>query len=236
MGYYSIGNSLYGTYIPSGLENVSTELMDSKEIFDVFHKESYSYEYYKNHNNNPPKPLEHLFLNEDLLEIHENTFLVLNQLLAIFSEKLNGFDFGVFKKTNYLFRLIHYPPIFEKNTKLTRLGSHVDDDLLALVIAENTNGLKIKTPVYGWLEIPNLNDVFVVLIGGCLEFLTEGVFTGTEHRVDCDNNASQSRYVFNINLGSDLDFRRHSKSGRILSISEYYQQRLSKYSLVKETT
>nr|VFJ88055.1 MAG: Isopenicillin N synthase [Candidatus Kentron sp. LFY]VFJ89839.1 MAG: Isopenicillin N synthase [Candidatus Kentron sp. LFY] len=236
-GYYLVENSVYGVYIPSGYEHVSRELLDTKEIFDVFHRESYTYEYYEAYNHKfgfrgrSPGPLDDPFLSGVLSQVRKNIFSVFEGLLKIFSAELGGFDFGLVKKTNYLFRLIHYPPIIDSNRKITRLGAHVDDDLLALVIAENMDGLKIKTPSYGWLRIPDLKGFFVVLIGAGLEFISEGAFKGTEHRVDGEEGSSHSRHVFNINIGSDLDFTRKSETGKVLDISKYYRRRFSKYSL-----
>lgn len=205
----------YGIHLPLGIENVSSQQSDQKAIFDLFPKTSYSYNYYQDLN----------LISDDAINFDCQTYQdllwwsdqCLNCLQEIMEHLASQYHFHqrLITKTNWLTRIIHYPPTLADDS--LRLAAHTDDDFLAMVVAEDYSGLEI-------LEIKDRNDLFskisippncfLVLSGKCLEYLTQGKIHGLCHRVVGGANYHQHRYVFNFNIGANLDET---------LISNYYQ-------------
>jgi len=73
--------------------------------------------------------------------------------------------------------LIHYPE--EQNTN--GVAPHTDWGYLTLLLTTN-KGLQVKIN-NEWIDVPFIEDHFVVNIGDILEILSSGFYKSTEHRV-----------------------------------------------------
>lgn len=193
----------YGIYLPLGYENVIKNQEDSKAVIDIFPVKSYSYNYY----------LKAGFLSREKSEIQ------LNQYKDIFSENRKCLHFleQVLQKLvpsdiltdltneiqNWLIRIIYYPPTLSRTS--LRLAEHVDDDLLAMVISEDFSSLEIKDENGKFINIIVPPNCVLLLAGKGLEYLTQGQIKGVCHRVIGGEQYQKPRYVFNLNLGANLE-------------------------------
>ena len=92
-----------------------------------------------------------------------------------------------------LFRIFHYPP--SKSAAEWGVGEHTDYGLITLLAQDACGGLQVKLPHDGgWLEVPALENVFVVNLGDMLDRLTEGRYRSTPHRVK--NASGRDRLSF----------------------------------------
>ena len=82
-----------------------------------------------------------------------------------------------------------YPP-FDKNDNDSAygVGAHTDLGFLTLLQQDHHGGLEIFDIVQDkWVEVPPLEDYFVINIGDMLEKWTHGIFIATLHRVNNKN-------------------------------------------------
>ena len=81
-------------------------------------------------------------------------------------------------------RLLHYPPI-PKNSPSDLYGSapHTDFGCLTILAQDEIGGLQVQTREGEWIDLPKVEDSFVVNVGDMLARLTNGVLRSTPHRV-----------------------------------------------------
>jgi isopenicillin N synthase-like dioxygenase len=94
-----------------------------------------------------------------------------------------------------LFRVFHYPPSTPENlaTHPWGVGTHTDYGLLTVLKQDDCGGLEVHTKA-GWLAVPPHEDTFVCNIGDMLDYLTEGRYRSTPHRVR--NTSGRERYSY----------------------------------------
>jgi len=109
-----------------------------------------------------------------------------------------------FENQSSIVRFLRYPP---SNGKDLGCGAHSDYGILTLLLQDDIGGLQI---LYNgkWIEVPPIKDSFVINVGDCVEYITNGKFKATKHRV-INNSTTKERYVValfhepNINLKLD---------------------------------
>ncbi|BBY03845.1 isopenicillin N synthase family dioxygenase [Mycobacterium seoulense] len=89
------------------------------------------------------------------------------------------------------------------------VGPHRDSGVLTLLLAEpGSRGLQVRRPGTGeWVEVPPVDDAFVVNIGELLEVATGGYLRATEHRVTLDAQPADRisvPYFFNPRLDARI--------------------------------
>jgi isopenicillin N synthase-like dioxygenase len=79
--------------------------------------------------------------------------------------------------------LLHYPSnSYPQDLDHLGIMPHSDFECFTILAASGP-GLQIMNSSDEWLEVPPLNDAFIINIGDLLEIWTNGVFKATAHRV-----------------------------------------------------
>jgi len=108
------------------------------------------------------------------------------------------------KPTTWL-RLLHYPPL-PKGSPVDLYGSapHTDFGCLTILVQDDIGGLQVQSPDGRWLDVPKLENSFVVNVGDMLHRMTNGLLRSTPHRViNCSGRERYSCPFFydpNVNL------------------------------------
>lgn len=81
-------------------------------------------------------------------------------------------------------RLLHYPPM-PKSSPNDLYGSapHTDFGCLTILNQDDIGGLQVQTKNGDWIDVPKVEDSFVVNVGDMLNRLTNGILRSTPHRV-----------------------------------------------------
>ena len=91
-------------------------------------------------------------------------------------------------------RALHYPETKDIiNDKQQRAGAHTDYGSLTILLPQTgTTGLQIKKK-NTWIDVPALQDCFVINIGDLMELWTAGRWVSTLHRVVAKPNQSSRK-------------------------------------------
>lgn len=112
-------------------------------------------------------------------------------LLSVGAEDLSVLD--AFKKPTTWLRLLHYPPLPEGSpTDLYGSAPHTDFGCLTILAQDNVGGLQVQSPNGHWLDVPKIENSFVVNVGDMLHRMTNGLLKSTPHRVI--NHSGLERY------------------------------------------
>ncbi|NET43211.1 isopenicillin N synthase family oxygenase [Okeania sp. SIO2B3] len=89
----------------------------------------------------------------------------------------NWFD-KYFIDPTFIHRTVYYPPGFGK------AGKHTDTGIFTVLIQEYfpTPSLRVYTKDK-WIDVPCIEDTFVINLGDMLQYWTEGLFVSTPHEV-----------------------------------------------------
>lgn len=95
-------------------------------------------------------------------------------------------------------RLIHYPfdPAAEDSQGI---GAHTDYECFTLLLP-TAPGLEVMNGEGEWIDVPLVEDAFVVNIGDMMEVWTDGAFVATSHRV---RKVKEERYSFPLFFAAD---------------------------------
>ncbi len=95
--------------------------------------------------------------------------------------------------TVYL-RMLHYPPVPE-DTPADQFGSapHTDYGFITLLAQDDIGGLQVRLRDGSWLDVPVIEDAFVVNVADMLSHWSGGRWPSTPHRV-LNNRAGRDRY------------------------------------------
>ncbi|MBK47387.1 MAG: 2OG-Fe(II) oxygenase [Gammaproteobacteria bacterium] len=90
-------------------------------------------------------------------------------------------------------RLLHYPSI-PKTSPSDLYGSapHTDFGCLTILAQDEIGGLQVQTREGEWVDVPTIEESFVVNVGDMLSRLTNGLLRSTPHRVI--NKSGRERY------------------------------------------
>lgn len=147
---------------------------------------------------------------------------------------------------NSVLRLLHYPPMSERDTGAVRAGAHEDINLITLLLGAEEAGLQIRLRDGTWLPIDPPTGGLVVNVGDMLQRLTNDVLRSTTHRVVNPRGeaARRSRYSmpFFLHLRSDamietlpqcVSPNRPNRYPEPLLANDYLDQRLVEIGLKK---
>lgn len=98
-------------------------------------------------------------------------------------------------------RLIHYPYNPDLPTDAPGLGAHTDYECFTILLP-TAPGLEVMNGAGEWIDVPVVEDAFVINIGDMLEILTNGEFVATSHRV---RKVAEERYAFPMFCNLDYD-------------------------------
>ena len=97
-------------------------------------------------------------------------------------------------------RLVYYPYNPEAEDAIG-IGAHTDYECFTL-LKPTAPGLEVLNGAGKWIDVPPLDDAFVVNIGDLLELWTGGQFVATSHRV---RKVVEERYSFPLFFNVDYD-------------------------------
>lgn len=102
-----------------------------------------------------------------------------------------------------ILRLLHYPPRAASETESVGTGAHTDYGFLTILAQDDIGGLQIQTASGEWIDVPLLENAFVINIGALVDRLSNGRYTATVHRVV--GRADRDRYSIPFFFHADYD-------------------------------
>jgi isopenicillin N synthase-like dioxygenase len=114
-------------------------------------------------------------------------------------ESPSFFDGRLTKPPSQL-RLIHYPYDAQAHD-VVGIGAHTDYECFTL-LRSTSPGLEVLNGAGRWIDVPPLDDTFVVNIGDMLETWSGGQFVATTHRV---RKVAEERYSFPLFFSVDYE-------------------------------
>ena len=81
-------------------------------------------------------------------------------------------------------RLLHYPPLpGDSPNDLYGSAPHTDFGCITILAQDDIGGLQVQSPTGEWVNVPKLENSFVVNVGDMLHIMTNGILRSTPHRV-----------------------------------------------------
>ncbi|PTB35341.1 hypothetical protein M441DRAFT_62822 [Trichoderma asperellum CBS 433.97] len=114
-----------------------------------------------------------------------------------------------------LFRCFKYSPLLEATESQSLkesfgIGEHTDFGYLTILKVDSP-GLQILSPSDEWVDVPVIENAFIVNVGDMLDQLTHGRFRSRPHRVQRPKSVSPPRYSFPL----FFDFAWNTKMQRL---------------------
>lgn len=98
-------------------------------------------------------------------------------------------------------RLIHYFDNPEATETDSGIGAHTDYEFFTILLP-TAPGLQVLNGANEWIDVPLLDDCFVINIGDMMEVVSGGQYIATSHRV---RQVKQERYAFPFFSSLDYD-------------------------------
>ncbi|KAJ5737670.1 Oxoglutarate/iron-dependent dioxygenase [Penicillium malachiteum] len=181
-----LGYSHVGSETTAGLEDKREQFEFATELVDTWDAEQPIYERLKGPNQWPGKDAKIRVVIEryiaELTQLSERFLQLVSEALAIPHETL----FSLLSDQHRL-KLVHYPPSDPKRSTEQGVGPHKDSSgwwtFLLQASPPHVKGLQALNKAGEWIDIPVIEDTFVVNIGQAFEVVTHGVCKATTHRV-----------------------------------------------------
>ncbi|MGV0645471.1 isopenicillin N synthase family dioxygenase [Mycolicibacterium sp. XJ879] len=192
-------------YVPPGEEIFAEGSYDTKEAFDVaFELPADDPRYLAGHPLLGPNQWPRLTgFREAVTSWYNAVFALSRALLRAFAvalgEPADRFERHVTAPPSQL-RLLHYPYDPDAADR-PGIGAHTDYECFTL-LRPTATGLEVLNAAGEWIDVPLIDDAFVVNIGDLLEIWTNGEFVATTHRV---RRVAEERYSFPLFVNVDHD-------------------------------
>ena len=131
-----------------------------------------------------------------------------------------------------LLRIIHYPPIKDKDDiNALRAAAHEDINLITILLSGSEPGLQVQDSNNNWIDVESDYGSLIINIGDMLQECSNGYYPSTSHRVvnPKGENNNKSRY--------SMPFFLHPRDEVILSenytAKSYLDERLKELGLRK---
>lgn len=201
-----IGNSTnHRGYVPPGEEVFAEGSYDTKEAFDLsFELPADDPRYLAGNpllgpNQWPDLPGFRAAVSAWYDAVFALSRVLLRAFAVALGEPADRFDRHVTAPPSQL-RLIHYP-YDPAAADRPGIGAHTDYECFTL-LRPTAPGLEVLNAAGEWIDVPLIEDAFVVNIGDLLEIWTNGEFVATTHRV---RRVSEERYSFPLFVNVDYD-------------------------------
>jgi isopenicillin N synthase-like dioxygenase len=109
---------------------------------------------------------------------------------------------AAFAKSQFTFRLSHYPPVVAQPNQFG-IAPHTDANFLTFLAQTDVPGLELRLPSGDWRPVPYVPDSFAVNVGDMMARWTNGRFRSTPHRAVPP--VGRDRYAIPYFLGPHLD-------------------------------
>lgn len=153
-----------------------------------------------------PSALQNSLFKETILNYIEQMQHLGNVLMSVIANALQQTSYHFHPEredAHAMLRLLHYPA---STSKKLGVGEHVDSGFIALLLQDQVGGLQIKTRNGNWVDVPPIENHFIVNIGEMLQNWSGNYYRATLHRVI--NNANYNRisvpFFFEPNLLSEI--------------------------------
>ena len=198
-----IGNSVnHSGYVPEGEEQPNPDSVDLKEAYDV------GYDLQDSRLQRPmlgPNQWPELAGFREAISCYYHAALNLgNALFRGFALALGLEEERFLRQVNHppsQLRLIHYPFNPRMSADRPGIGAHTDYECFTILLP-TAPGLEVLNGAGEWIDVPLLENAFVINIGDMLEALSNGAFAATSHRV---RKVAQERYSFPLFCSMDYD-------------------------------
>lgn len=141
------------------------------------------------------------------IKILDSYYKKINQLACIIFEKicesLNIKDYSHLINNNYnVLEVIHYS--MSNNDNVFGIREHSDWGLITILFTTE-EGLQIKNLQNQWINVPIIDNHFIVNIGDMLELLSNGVYRSTRHQVKIIKEKYSLAYFFEPSINSCIN-------------------------------
>ena len=130
----------------------------------------------------------------------------IQRVLANFLEVDENFFIRAHSGENVALRLLHYPPVAEKEISKGQLGAgeHSDYGMFTLLFQDGVEGLEIRDREETWIPIESCGSSTILNSGDLLERWTNGIYPSTLHRVK-PVSGKKDRYSIALFLDPDTE-------------------------------
>ncbi|TCM59861.1 isopenicillin N synthase-like dioxygenase [Acinetobacter calcoaceticus] len=156
------------------------------------------------------KPMHGANVWADLPDFKKDVSTYYHSVIGLGRVLLRGFELALELEPNQLnalvnkptsqLRLLHYPHNIEAED-IFGFGAHTDMELFTILLP-TAPGLEVVNAAGQWIDVPPIENTFVVNIGDMIEALSGGRFVATSHRV---RKVIQERYAFPLFFACDYD-------------------------------
>ena len=119
-------------------------------------------------------------------------------ILSIIAQDLNlpanHFD-RLFKDPLSALRMLRYPPATGAQNEIGA-GAHTDYGAITLLMTDGEPGLQVRPRDGDWIDVPSIQDAYIVNIGDCMMRWSNDIYVSTPHRVLPPKNARRSVAFF----------------------------------------
>jgi isopenicillin N synthase-like dioxygenase len=98
-------------------------------------------------------------------------------------------------------RLIHYFDNPNADINDSGIGAHTDYEFFTILLP-TAPGLQVLNGVNEWINVPLLEDCFIINVGDMMELVSNGQYSATSHRV---RQVKEERYAFPFFCSLDYD-------------------------------
>jgi len=184
-GYHEIGTE--------NVDDSNPHLIDQKEVLDICVSDLHPM--YKS--NKWPSDEVLPGFQDNLRKIQNQLFIIGDALLRAFALAMGQpeeFFVSWYKEPSSLIRCLRYPATPEvKDENFIGCGAHSDYGVLTILLQDEVGGLHVD---YNnkWIDAVPIPGSFVINVGDCVEFMTNGALKATRHFV-INKSHVQERYV-----------------------------------------
>ena len=162
-------------------------------------------------------------------------------VLSLIAEDLglpvNHFD-TLFKDPLSALRVLRYPPASGAANEIGA-GAHTDYGAITLLMTDGESGLQVQPRGGDWIDVPHVENAYVVNIGDCMMRWSNDIYVSTPHRVLPPKNARRS-VAFFVEANPDTIVSAFPGTGEPkyppIRAADYLQSRLDATYAPKETT